>query len=368
MARAHTDTRVSLAARRWRLASVACCALTLAACGGSAQDGDGDSQPADPPVLVDEGNRVPGVFEFPEGGRDITGAARLSELLAIDHDDALWFSACGGLVVLHQGQSRFYDASAGIPESVVSVGVDANNRKWLNGSTINGSTLGVLEHGEFRSVVTGSESTSIRAAANGVVWGVEGNIIPSAMKIRQLAPTSGAVLPVPASADGFASFTVTDHDGALWLTVVSFEDTDVYRWASEAWSGPFALQQRSYLQYSVEQDALWSFVDDGTRRLGRVRWVDGRIEQPLEQGLGDDRAVFLGFDRDERQIWIADGAIVWGNDGIVSESHTMPDDAFSAMLGWNDSVFLVSPTALYRLDGAEVTQVAALDGLRGRCP
>lgn len=367
MARAHTDTRIALAPQRWRLTAVACCGLMLAACGGSAKNGDGEWQLADAPALEDEGNRVPGVFEFPAGGRDSTGAARLSNLLAIDHDDALWFAACGGVVVLHEGQSRFYDASAGIPESVSSVWVDANNRKWLAGSAITGSTLGVLEHGAFRSVLTAQDSTYIRPAANGVVWSVEGNASLSSMKARQLSPLNGPMLPVPTGAEGIAFSAVTDHDGALWLTAIRFEGTDVYRWANGAWTGPFALQQRHFLQYSVEQDALWSFVDDDARRLGRVRWVNGRAEQQIEEGLGHDGAVFLGFDRDGRQIWIADEAIVWARDGIVSEARAMPDDAYSAMLGWNDSVFLLSPSAVYRLDGAEITQVVELDDFRGEC-
>lgn len=365
MARAHTGIRTALA-RRARRAAIAGHALVLAACGGSAKDG-GDAQGPAAPTLEDKGNRVPGVFEFPEGGRDLAGPARLLSLAAVDHDGVLWFAACGGLVALYEGQSRFYDASAGIPESVTSVVVDANNRKWISGSTITGSTLGVLEHGAFRSVLTAVNSTFVRAAANGVVWGGAGDPSTNTLNVRQLSPLSDAALPAPSSITGITSFAITDHDGALWLTVIGIDGTDVYRWADGAWSGPLALQQRHYLQYSIEGDVLWSLVDDDPRQLARVRWVDGRVEQQIEARIFDDDDAFLGFSHDGRQIAIKDGALVWGRDGIVSETYAMGDDAQSAMLGWNDAVFLVSRSAVHRLEGSELTQVVDFADFRGQC-
>jgi hypothetical protein len=352
-------------AARARRAGVVGCALALVACGGNAKDGERT------PALGDLGNRVPGVFEFPEGGRDFRGAVEITSLpAAIDQTDAFWFLGCGGLIALHDGEARLYDSvSSGIPENVTYIAIDANNRKWLSGSVPGQSTLGVLEHGRFRTVLTSPQPTMIRAAGNGVIWSVEGATTLDAIALRRLSPTPEAEIALPTRAGIRGHNVITDHDGAVWLTVgLTPPRMELYRWSEGTWNGPFTRDAEGLLQYDVQQDALWSFVDNDTRNIRRVRWIDGGLQEQTVLGPPVAGAAFGGFDRDERELWLANGELLWMKDGVVSESQAIPQDIEWATVSWNESVYLYASSAVYRKEGAEIRKVFDQSDFAGDCP
>jgi len=271
------------------------------------------------------------------------------------------------VVAVHEGQSRVYDASSGVPEAVGYISVDANNRKWLSGGVPGKSTLGVLERGEFRTVLTSTEAMITRPAGNGVVWAFEdGSLLPTGT-IRRLSPTPEATITIPTKPDTLAYGVMTDHDGAVWLTAIgASRPIEVYRWADGAWSEPLSDRYPS-LQYNVEQDALWSFVRDDSRELRRARWVDGELQEQIERGPSVRDAEFVGFHRDGRQLWKTRRELLWVTDGVVGETQALPDDVEWATVGWNDSVYVFARSSVYRKEGAELRQVLDLSDFGSEC-
>lgn len=341
--------------------------MLLTACGGSAKDRD------TAPDLQDLGNRVPGVFEFPEGGRELGGVSGLtSTQFAPDRTGALWFVGCDGLFVLDDGQARFYDATiSALPENMISVTVDANNRKWIIGDDGEGRTLGVFEQGELRPVLTSADrQMQIASAANGVVWAsyLEGS--PPAPVLRQVAPTLGQPLPVPSgsstSADTDYSVS-TDHDGALWLSVhVGGARSTGYRWADGAWSAPFPLGNL-FLQYEAAQDVLWSLAGELDRDVRRVSWAGDSIQERFERGLEETPATLAGFGAEGRQIWVHDGDLLWVKDGVAVDQRELPGRVRSARASWDGAVYAFTDTTLHRLHQGELTDVLDLLEFSGSC-
>lgn len=369
MSRTLSSARAPLVSRLTLVATLS--ALALTACGGSAKNGDAESPPAPEGALEDKGNRVPGVFEFPEGGTDFRGTVPVRSLpSAIDQTGTFWFMGCGGVIAIHEGEARLYDpANSGIPENVTYMAIDASNRKWLSGSVPGQSTLGVLEHGEFRTVLTSAKPTVTRASANGVVWTLEINQPLDEITLRQFWPAPEATVAVPIASDTLAYNVITDHDGALWLTVgLNPPRSKLYRWSEGSWSGPFSRDAEGLLQYETQQDTLWSFVDDDSLDVRRVSWSDGGLEERAVQRPAIAGAGFAGFARDGRDIWVANDELIWMKDGVVSETQTLPDEDGAPTIGWNDSLYFYTESTVYRKEGAEFRLVLDLSDFRGDCP
>ena len=347
----------------WRAVGASIGALLLAACGGSARDADGV------PELRDEGNRVPDVFEFPEGGRTFDGASGLlSPNFAADHTGALWFLGCGGLFVLNDRQARFYDRTlSAFPERMSGLIVDANNRKWIASSAGDSgvSTLGVFEHGQFRPVLTSPDLVQVASSANGVVWAYYSAGNPPEAFVRQVAPTLGEPLPLPDDPQMLYGGQ-TDQDGAMWLRALDTDDSLTgYRWSNGVWSAPFAMPDTD-LQYSAEQDVLWSYAGELDHDIRRVSWAGDHMDERIERGLADEEASFAGFVGGERQVWSDDDQLLWVEDGVVRDRQTMPGTVWSARVSWGGAIYVFTETALYRWHAGELTEVVDLD-FSGRC-
>lgn len=354
--------RVS-AAGAWRVGVVGC-ALLLAACGGNAQDRDRE------PELRDLGNRVPGVFEFPEGGRAFGGASGLtSAQFAPDHTGALWFVGCDGLFVVDDGQARFYDASiSALPEGMTRVTVDANNRKWIVAGGPGGGTLGVFEQGQFRPVLEETGYMQLASAANGVVWAHYPDRATSVPVIRQVAPTLGEPLQLPLGSSASSYNASTDHDGALWLGAWDESNRGTgYRWSNGAWSAPFAMSSDLWLQYTAEEDVLWSVAGALQRDIRRVSWAGSRVEERFERGLEQQQATLAGFGVDERQLWIQDEELLWVEDGAAQDRQTMPGRVREARVSWGGAIYVFTDTTLYRQQDGALTEVLDLLEFSGGC-
>jgi hypothetical protein len=333
------------------------------ACGGSAKDGERA------PALGDLGNRVPGVFEFPEGGRDFGGASGLtSAQFAPDQTGALWFVGCDGLFVIDDGQARFYDASiSALPEGMTSVSVDANNRKWIIAGGSEGGALGVFEQGQFRPVLAETGYLQIASAANGVVWAHYPARDTSAPVIRQVAPTLGEPLPLPLGLSASSYSASTDREGALWLGAWDESNRGTgYRWSNGAWSAPFAMSDL-WLQYTAEENVLWSYAGDLLRDIRRVSWAGNRMDERFERGLEEQQATLAGFGVDERQLWIQDDELLWVEDGAPLDRLTMPGRVRMARVSWGGSIYLFTDTTLYRQQDGALTEVLDLLEFSGGC-
>jgi hypothetical protein len=342
--------------------AVSLTALLLAACGGAARDADGAPR--------DDQDRVPGAFVFPEGGVEIDGPVGLSNVpYTIDRTGAFWYVGCAGLYVIHDGQVRFYDSTnSAVPESMTFVHADALNRIWVSGGVgTNANTLSVFEQGRFRPVLTSPALLDVTSSANGVVWSSTVDSKNRTLVVRQVAPTLGEPLPMPTSdAHGFS--TVTDRDGALWLTRQGRRnDTTAYRWADGVWTDPVVIESTG-LQYVAEQDVLWTYGDAAAREVRRVRWNGVQIEQISKRGIEDARAVFIGFGAGGRQLWADDDELLEAEDGAVLERHPLPSDAGGVRLSWDSAVYVFTPSALYRQLGDERTHVLDLERFGGTCP
>jgi hypothetical protein len=346
----------------WRLACVAGCVLALVACGGAADDEDDRTAPP----LPDEGNRVPGVFEFPAGGKSIAGAAGLTAVpYAIDRSGVLWFIGCGGVMAISDGQARVYDeTNAPLPPFLSDVHVDAANRKWFTGAGPE-SALVVLEHGEFRTVLTAPDTLWVQSSASGVVWASHYEANLTAVVIRQVSPSVGEPLPMPTSAPGFY-IPVTDHDGAVWLLEPKPTSAVGYRWLNGDWSEPFSIGGNN-LGYDAEQDVLWNFADEDARDIRRVRWTGSGVEERIERGHPSADAFFAGFAPDGRQVWVDEGELAWVTDGVIRETHAAPLGVVGTQLSRNGSVYLVTNEAFYRQQGDARSELLNLRRFNGGC-
>ena len=367
-----TASRRGLALARGRngaLWGATLCALVLVACGGSARDAEREPPPDDEPVptFEDEGNRVPGVFEFPEGGRALTAGVRVSAgPPTIDRTGALWLPACGGLLVINDGQARFYDAaSSDFPEPLGPITVDANNRKWLSNLATEGSELGVFERGRYRTVL--SSAAHIATAASGVVWAAYPDGVGELPTLREVAPTLGEPLPLPPLGADIWLGLITDHDGGLWLTALGATGRSVHHWLDGAWSGPIALTSPNLL-YDVTQDVLWSFGTEYGRDIHRVRWTGDGVEERPERGIETAQAELVGVVADGLQVWRVADELIWTDDGVEQKAIAIPDDIDWASVSWNSDVYLGTRRDVYRLDGAELARVAKLSGFLQACP